>query len=309
MNIIDKWIKFYNLICLVEMKDNNTIMQVGISLLLAVITIIATYIIVDIKTKNISEEVVNQMLLVEYKKVGGKVNYDKIIEIQQKQVEEWLKGYDNGWAAWTVDTNQANNVVPSPSWSTLSIEQATKITSEGTYILWNKDAEISFIEYSDLECPFCKKLHESGVIEELLENYDGKVNFIFKQFPLDFHVQAQMEAEATLCVWEIAWEDKYYEFITKVFDGSQANGRSYTKNTISELWATIGIDKSKLLSCIESGKMKQRAQDEMAEWGSVFGITWTPWNVLINNKTGKWDKLPWAYPYASFKAKIDSLLQ
>jgi protein-disulfide isomerase len=38
--------------------------------------------------------------------------------------------------------------------------------------LGNQDAEISFVEYSDLECPFCKKLHESGTIEQILKQYD-----------------------------------------------------------------------------------------------------------------------------------------
>ena len=47
----------------------------------------------------------------------------------------------------------------------------------------------------------------------------------------------------------------------------------------------------------------------MAEGRDMFGITGTPGNVLINNKTGDWDKLPGAYPTASFKEKIDVLLE
>lgn len=266
------------------MNNNNWVLQLILISMLSIITIMATYLIVDNKTSNIADEVVI-----------------KIMESNSLKNNLW----NNQPSVPEKNIARSNN---DEATSTISIEKAKKITKEGTYIYWNPDAEITWIEYSDLECPFCKKLHKAWTIEEILKMYDGNVNFVFKQFPLDFHAMAQMEAEALLCVWDLAWSDKYYEFITKIFDNSQTNGRSFTKDSISELWTSIWIDKNSLFSCIESGKFKQKALDEMSEWQS-FGIQWTPWNVLINNKTWKWDKLPWAYPTNSFKQKIDSLLQ
>lgn len=289
------------------MKDNNQLLPIWISVMILIITILATYMIVDVKTKSIANEVVSQNLNIEYEKVGWKENYDKINEIQKTQIVEWLKQYD---AQWGGENNpQANAPTPPSEWWAISLEQVKKVTSENTHILWNPDAEITWVEYSDIECPYCKKLHQSWTIEEIMKEYDWKVNFIFKQFPLAFHKQAQMEAEAVLCAWELWWKDKYYDFITQAFNGSKWNGESYTKESISKLGGELWIDEKKLLSCIESWKFKQQAQDEMEEWSTLFGITWTPWNVLINNKTGKWDKLPWAYPTWSFKQKIDSLLE
>ena len=288
------------------MKDNNGILQMWVSAIIAMITIGATYLIVDNKTDNISDSIVSKMLAIEYDKVGWMENYVKINNFQKKQILEWLKQ----WALPnpTPTPAPAAKPTPTPTWTPISLEQVKKVTKEWTYILWNPDAEISWIEYSDLECPFCKKLHDAWTIEDIIKIYDGKVNFIFKQFPLRFHPQAAMESEALLCVWDLAWNDKYYDFILEIFKNSKVNGRSYTKESISELGTTIWVDKQKLLSCIESGKFKQKVQDEMLEWQG-FGISWTPWNVLINNKTGKWDTLPWAYPTASFKQKIDTLLQ
>lgn len=289
------------------MKDNNQLLSIWISVMIWIITILATYMIVDVKTKNIANEVVNKNLIIEYEKVGWKENYDKINEIQKSQINEWLKQYDAQWGGQ--NNPQANVPTPPSEWWAISLEQAKKITSENTYILWNPDAEITWVEYSDIECPYCKKLHQSWTIEEIMKEYDWKVNFIFKQFPLAFHKQAQMEAEAALCVWDLWGSDKYYDFITQAFNWSKWNGESYTKESISKLGGKLWIDEKKLLSCIESWKFKQQAKDEMEEWSTIFGITWTPWNVLINNKTGKWDKLPWAYPTSSFKQKIDSLLE
>jgi len=255
----------------------------------------------------IPEKITAKMLAIEYDKVGWMENYVKINKIQKEQIIAWLKQYEaqNG----EIQVPQVSNNDTSNVWNKLSLDIAKKVVWENTYILGNQDAEISFVEYSDLECPFCKKLHESGTIEQILKQYDWKVNFIFKQFPLSFHPQAQMEAEATLCVWDIAWLDKYYEFITNVYKNSKTNWRSYDINSLTDLASNMWVDKTKLTACINAWTNKNLVKSQSLEGSSLFGITWTPWNVLINNKTGEWDKLPWAYPFASFKQKIDGLLK
>ena len=252
------------------------------------------------------EKIVANMLSIEYDKVWWIDNYMKIKEITKEQTLEWLKQYDS--QKWEVNAPVKIENKPVVSWNTISLVQAKKVISEDTYILWNPDAEISFVEYSDLECPYCKKLHVWGTIEKVIKEYDWKVNFIFKQFPLSFHAQAPMEAEAALCAWDLGWSEKYYEFIEKTFSNSKTNGRSYTKESISKLWAAIWLDEVKLLACIKSWKNKSLAQTQMSEGKTLFGVTWTPWNVFINNKTWEWDKLPWAQPFEAFKQKIDSLI-
>jgi len=159
-----------------------------------------------------------------------------------------------------------------------------------------------------LECPFCKKLHQSGTIEEVMKAYGGKVNFVFKQFPLNFHPNAPKEAEASLCAWEIGGSEKYYAYINTIFEKTRWNGKWFALDALVPLAKELGLDETKFKTCLDSGKYSARVQAETSEWQS-FGITWTPWNVLINNKTGKWDKLPGAYPTASFKQKIDWLLK
>jgi protein-disulfide isomerase len=58
------------------------------------------------------------------------------------------------------------------------------------FIKGNTDAKITWIEYSDLECPYCAKLHNSGTPEDLREKYGDKMNQIFQSFPLEFHDNA-----------------------------------------------------------------------------------------------------------------------
>jgi len=289
------------------MKENNPILQVGVSVMIWIITILDTYIIVELKTQDVANDVINKTLALEYEKVGWKANYEKINEIQKQQIIEWLQQYDAQW--WSAGSDQ-NTAKPSTQWWEISTDTIKSISSwDSIYVLWNPDAEITWVEYSDIECPFCKRLHESWAIEEVIEAYDGKVNFIFKQFPLGFHKQAQMEAEASLCVGELSGTDTFYEFITQAFNGSKWNGESYTKESISELAGTLWVNKDEVLSCIESWKYTQEVAKQMDEGSTLFGITGTPGNVLINNKTGAWEKLPGAYPASAFKEKIDALLQ
>ena len=290
------------------MKTTNILVIITIILVLAS-TAWTHYIL----NNNLKEIVKEAVLEVEYNKVGWKENFEKINEIQKKQIKLVLDQYEqqnpslNNPTPTNTQQEEQQNPSQVDNWKTISMEQLKKI-KEWTYVLWNPDAEISFIEYSDLECPFCKRLHESWAIEKILKEYNGKVNFIFKHFPLYFHPQAQMEAEAAECVAELWGKDKYYNFIQKVFENSSSNGRSYTKESISDLASKIWIDKTKILSCINSWKYTWKVKSQEQEGASIFNVTWTPWNVLINNKTWKWEILPGAYPYEAFKQKIDSLL-
>jgi len=278
-------------------QENNLIPQIWVPILTAVITILATYLIIDIKTQSVADNVIEKYLAIEYDKVGWKTNYDTINSIQKWQVAEWLKQYKaQGWVVPQIDSyNQ-----PEIAAQAISLEQARRVTTEGTYILWNPDAEISFIEYSDLECPFCAKLHAAGTIDQILESYEWKVNFIFKHFPLPSHRNAQQLAEVTECAGELGGKDAYYEAVETIF----INGWD-----ISPIPGKLWIDTWKLQACLSSSKYTDKVQANAKEGANLFGITGTPGNVLINNKTGEWDKLPWAYPYESFKVKIDSLLQ
>ncbi len=245
----------------------------------------------------VPKKVTQSMLEIEYAKVGWKINYEKINEIQKKQIIAGLEAFERQNGQVPTEQPQANNDTKKE----ISLEVAKKVVSENTHVLGNPDAEITWVEYSDLNCPFCKKLHDEGTATKILKEYDWRVNVIFKQYPL----HGSLKAEAVLCAWDLWGTDKFYEFKKWVF----AWNTGKTKESMAKFWSTIWLDEAKLLSCLETEKNKDLAFAQMKEGQSLFGITWTPWNVFINNKTGEWDKLPWAYPISAFKEKIDSLLQ
>ena len=71
----------------------------------------------------------------------------------------------------------------------LDKEVLDSITSEA-YINGISDSKITWLEYSDLECPFCARLHNDGTPDSILEKYSDTVNMVFQHFPLSFHDEA-----------------------------------------------------------------------------------------------------------------------
>lgn len=77
-----------------------------------------------------------------------------------------------------------------------------------------KDAKITFVEFSDFQCPFCSRAYPT--INQLMKDYDGKVQLVFKNFPLiSIHPHAQKAAEAAACARD---QGKFWEFHNALFE-------------------------------------------------------------------------------------------
>jgi hypothetical protein len=173
-----------------------------------------------------------------------------------------------------------------------------------SYIKWVKDAKITWLEYSDLECPFCARLHNSTTTADLNKKYGDKLNIIFNHFPLQFHENAQTWAEIVECLWEQKWWDAFYSLIGKAYSAEKSTKEFLIKESVV-LWANETI----LNKCISDWKFTKKVKDEMEIWTAQFGVTWTPGNVLINNITGEYEVILWAYPTSAFEEVIDKLLK
>ena len=174
---------------------------------------------------------------------------------------------------------------------------------KNTYLKGDKDASIIWIEYSDLECPFCKRLHDSGAIKNLEAKYGDKMAFAFKHYPLPFHPTAMPAAQAAECVAETGGGSKYFAFIESIF----AKGTP-SQDVINAAVKEVGLNADTVKKCVDSGKFKSRVDAHMSEGSSKFGVNGTPGNVLINTKTGKYEVVSGAQPEANFDAAIVRLM-
>ncbi len=173
------------------------------------------------------------------------------------------------------------------------------------YVLGNKNAPISFIEYSDFECPFCKRFQPS--VSKLMQEYKDKVKFVYRHYPLSFHANAQKEAEAAECVGSLGGAGKYYEFHDKVFERTTGNGTGFALENLPKLAAELGINQKSFETCLNSGKFASKVQAHMDE-GNTFGVSGTPSSFIIVDKTGVQYQVEGAQPYESLKQAVDRAL-
>jgi len=85
--------------------------------------------------------------------------------------------------------------------------------SQQDHITGNANAPVTIIEYSDLECPFCKRFYPTT--QQVLKDYQGKVRLVYRHFPLtQIHPYAQVMAEASECA---AQQGKFWEYVDALF--------------------------------------------------------------------------------------------
>lgn len=127
------------------------------------------------------------------------------------------------------------------------------------------DAPITIIEFSDYECPFCKRVEPT--VKEVLARYPDKVRFVYRHFPLDMHPRARPAAEASLCAAE---QGRFWEFHDKVFAGS-----GYDESDFERYVVEIGIDPAKWKECRDDGRTRAKIDADLAA-GQAAGVSGTP---------------------------------
>lgn len=206
-------------------------------------------------------------------------------------------------------TNVEKSGAVAPAPSEKKREGTTTLGSAPT--LGNKKtAKVAIVEWSDLECPFCKKFHDE-TFDQIVKNYvdTGKVVFSFRNFPLDFHGDAAIkEANAALCVREAAGDVAYFKFVKDVYANTGTNGAGMSDEKLMSL-ATSAGGKS-LSTCINDRKFKSVIDDD-TKIGVSAGVQGVPGFIIgplgkDGSVTGT--IIPGAMPFSEFKKAIDAVL-
>lgn len=174
----------------------------------------------------------------------------------------------------------------------------------GGYVKWNPNAKILWVEYSDLECPFCARLHNASTINDVFEKYGENIQMIFQHYPLDFHPNAFPGAELLECAGSQNGAEIFYSLIEKSFK-EENSSQSFLLENAENLW----VNRQSLEECIDNKTFSEKIENQLQTGQEVFGVTGTPWNVLINIETNEYEVISWAYPTESFMEVIDKLVQ
>ncbi len=174
------------------------------------------------------------------------------------------------------------------------------------HIFGDPGAPISLIEYSDFECPFCKRFHPTA--EALIAAFPGKVNWVYRHFPLDFHnPAANREAEASECVAELAGNDAFWRYTSEVYKATPSNGEGVDEDGLAQLAKDQGVDTGRFTECLASRRHAKRVDDDFRE-GQAVGVTGTPGNFLRDNRSGRALARPGAVDLDRLKRDVTSLL-
>jgi protein-disulfide isomerase len=145
---------------------------------------------------------------------------------------------------------------------------------ESSQVLYGEpNAPITIVEYADFQCPACGMAHRTLV--QFQEKYKGKIQFVFKNMPLDFHKMAYPSALYFEAI-KLQSQGKALKFHNLLFGNQQDLSESYLKKMAQQ----VGADMKKLAADINSKKTVSSVEDDRTEFQN-FGFTGTP--VIILN--------------------------
>jgi protein-disulfide isomerase len=196
----------------------------------------------------------------------------------------------------TVPGAAAPNPIAPAAPSAPQAPQMVQITNPAQApVLGNADAPVTITEFSDFQCPFCKRFNDQtfGAIKtQYVETGQAKV--VFRHLPLPFHPEAQPAAEASMCAHD---QGEFWAFHDLIFaNQATMSSASYTA------WATqLGLDMGEFNDCVSSRKYQSYVEADY-QAASAVGISGTP-SFVVNDEL-----VVGAQPTSVFQQVIESKL-
>lgn len=181
---------------------------------------------------------------------------------------------------------------------------APDVALNGAYATGSNRASVVIVEFSDYQCPFCKKHHANAYVE-LKKNYieTGKVKYAVMDFPLSFHSQAKSAAVAARCAGK---QGKFWDMQHALFESKKPFGDELYR----EMASLFKLDAADFNACLQSKSIVDQVNRQM-EYGSQLGVQGTPAFFIGKLKGGKVINprlVSGAQSYNSFSRIIDALL-
>jgi len=151
-------------------------------------------------------------------------------------------------------------------------------------------AEVTLVEFSDFECPYCSAV--SPTLKQIADKYGDKVRRVFRQFPLmQIHPNALKAAEASLCASE---KGKFWEMHDLLFQ----EPKQLAIDDLKKKGASLGLNATEFDACLDSGSQWERIRKDLTD-GAKAGVSGTP-GIFINGRF-----LNGAQPYEEIAKIVD----
>lgn len=157
-----------------------------------------------------------------------------------------------------------------------------------------EDAPIVIVEFSDFQCPFCKRFYDE-TYQQLLAAYPGKIRFVYRHLPLtSIHTEAFPSAEASMCANE---QNTFWEYHDNIFENQDRLG----KDLYMQIANDLKLDTAAFEDCLNAGKYRDLVQQD-SDFALNLGVQSTP-TFFINGLA-----LVGAQPLSAFTQLIDKEL-
>lgn len=187
-----------------------------------------------------------------------------------------------------------------------------KVSIDNDPVLGDKDAKVTLIDFTDYECPFCKRYFDDTFSQIKKEYIDtGKIKYIVRDLPLSFHQNAHKESQAAECARELGGDEAYFKYHDEIFKRTTSNGTGIALDQLPVIANDLGLDGAVLQSCLDADKYKTEVDKDIAD-ASKVGASGTP-TFFIGKSSSDGviigTKLVGAQPFSAFRVEIDNQLK
>ncbi len=210
--------------------------------------------------------------------------------------------YTGGFAS-----KSANNNVAIPTGTPTETEPAPiRAVDENDHIRGNPNAPIVFVEYSDYDCPFCKRFHEETMMKIMNDfGATGQVAWVYRHFPLEqLHPNAPQIAQASECVAELAGNDGFWKFSDLIFGEREINAPT-DMTKLSSYAVQAGAPEAAFTTCMEENRYTAAVEEDFTD-GVNAGVKGTPHTFVLFG--GQQGVINGAQSYATVKSLVENLL-
>ena len=187
-----------------------------------------------------------------------------------------------------------------------SLDKMNPITA-ADHLRGNADAKVTIVEYSDTECPFCKRFHTT--MKDVVKAYDGKVAWVYRHFPLEqLHSKGKNEAKEMECAAKLGGHAMFWAYADKLYEITPSNNQ-LDPAELPRIAGELKLDRAQFADCLAKPQadIEKKINDDLDN-AMATGGNGTPWSILVG-PDGKKYPINGAQPIENIKQLVDSVLK
>jgi protein-disulfide isomerase len=157
--------------------------------------------------------------------------------------------------------------------------------SEDDHILGNPNAKVMLVEYSDFECPFCKRFQTT--LHQIIDEYgaSGDVAWVYRHFPIaQLHPKnGQRASVASECAFDLGGEDVFWQFTDAYYEKTPSNDQTDFDTVVGDIVTSLGLDTDAFGACLDENDFDGVKAD--FDDGVAIGVRATPTTAFVFDKS------------------------